>query len=354
LNADSLRNRLTHELQEIRDDTAAAQPRFRKSPLKWIAWSAGLVVVLGYLLLTKVPVTEFVHELLTCNPWWLLATAVLLVITRSVMALKWWVILQGEGIRLPFFYIWHVTFVSYFLGSFVPSGLGLEAVRVWYLARDHGIGAVGMASAVIDRAISVAALAIVTLVALLSLDQPFLGEKLIDIGAAALFLGFVAATCLAPTLSRWLERHRPTKRTSWLRRVWAKAHDVAVYASKMQGRKSVVARALLLGVLVQLLRSLEVYLVFVALGYPQLLGAILALAPVIMFIGMIPVGLSPVAISAGAFVLLLEPVGVPASASLSGSLIVDALGWFMVPVGAAVFWAKRSGTVSHGRSAHAA
>jgi hypothetical protein len=107
-------------------------------------------------------------------------------------------------------------------------------------------------------------------------------------------------------------------------------------------------------VLVQLLRSLEVYLVFVALGYPDLLGAILALAPVIMFIGMIPVGLSPVAISAGAFVLLLEPVGVPASASLSASLIVDALGWFMVPVGAAVFWAKRSGAVSHGRSAHAA
>ena len=300
-----------------------------------------MIAILGYLALTKVPLTEFVHELRTCNPWWLLATALLIVITRTVMSLKWWVILQGEGIRLPFGYVWHVTFVSYFLGSFAPSGLGLEAVRVWYLSRDHGVGAVGMASAVIDRVISVAALAIVALVALLALDQPFPGEELIDAAAAALFLGFVAATCLAPTLSGWLEAHRPTRRTSWMRRLWVKAHDVVLYASKMQARKKVVARALLLGVLIQILRSFEIYLVFVALGYPHLLGVILAVVPVVMFIGMVPVGLSQVAVSAGAFVLLLEPVGIPASASLSASLIADTLSWLMFPIGAVFFWVNR-------------
>ena len=274
---------MAHELQEIRDDPTATQAKPRKSKLRWIVWSVGLIAILGYLALTKVPLTEFVHELLTCNPWWLLATALLLVITRTVMALKWWVILQGEGIRLPFGYVWHVTFASDFLGPFAPSGLGLEAVRVWYLSRDHGVGAVGMASAVIDRVISVAALAIVALVALLSLDQPFPGEELIDAGAAALFLGFVAGPA-------WHRRSRAGSRhtvqpgdimdapalgegpSRSLREQDARAQEGCCARTAARRAHSDSTE----------LRNLSRVR---CPGIPALLGVILAVVPVVMFIG---------------------------------------------------------------------
>jgi hypothetical protein len=111
-------------------------------------------------------------------------------------------------------------------------------------------------------------------------------------------------------------------------------------AAGMQGRRGVILQSFLLGAAAQVVRGFGVSLVFVSLGYPNLWAACLAVAPIVMFVTMVPAGLSSMAVGAGAMVLLLEPLGVPPEASLSASLLSDVLVFIMIPLGAICFAAS--------------
>lgn len=328
----TLRKRLPRGLEDL--GTREGPERNGRWYLRAALSTLLLVVVLAYLVWWKVPVSALARELAGADLRWLLAAAAVMVGNRMVMALKWWLILRGEGLRVGWFYVVMVTFVGYFVGRLMPGALGMEAVRVWYLTRDHDLGTVGIASVVIDRATSLAALALVGLLALLAFGIQFPGRKLIIAGCVAVLVGFALATVFAPAVSSWLGAAGREEGGSWIARGRVAAHRTAVAVSAMQGRSAVVAQSMSAGVAAQLVRGFSIYLVFVALGQPQLLAESIAVAPILMVVTMVPLGLSSVAVGAGAMVLLLEPIGVPPAVSLSASLLSDALLLVMVPIGA--------------------
>ena len=319
-----------------------------RSALHWVLSVGSMLAIFGYIFWEQVPIDTVAREILSANAWWLLVAVVVTVLHRFLMALKWWVILRGEGARLGVLYLTMVTFVGYFVGFVVPGALGIEVVRVWYLSRDHGAGNLGLASSLIDRATSMASLAVLALGGLLAFDVQMPGRPVIMAACVLVLALFAIATLASPSLSRWLTAIAPSAGTSWFARLRMKVHRLALTLSNMQGRRSVILQSLGFGIAAQIIRGIIVYIVFVALGRGDLFAVSLVLAPIVMFVAMVPLGINSSAVATGATLFLLEPLGVAPETSVSSAVLLGVLAFLMIPIGALCFaasgyWRKGSG-----------
>jgi uncharacterized protein (TIRG00374 family) len=335
----STRGRLASDVKALTTARKQATDR-RRSALRWVLSLGSMLAIFGYIFWDQVPIEIVAREILNANPWWLLVAIIVTVLHRVLMALKWWVILRGEGARLGVFYLTMVTFVGYFVGFLVPGALGIEVVRVWYLSRDHAAGNLGLASALIDRATSMASLAALALGGLLVFDVQIPGRTVIIAACLLVLALFVLATLVSPWLSRWLAALAPLAGASWLARLRLKMHHLVLTLSNMQGRVSVVLQSLGIGIAAQIVRGIIVYIVFVALGRYDLFAVSLVLAPIVMFVAMVPLGINSTAVAAGATLFFLEPLGVSPETSVSSVMLLGILAFVMIPIGALCFAAS--------------
>src|SRR6476646_10746542 len=125
---------------------------------------------------------------------WLLAAVALVLIDRSLMALRWIDLLVAltPGSRPPFPRVLRIFFVSSFVSNFVPS-VAADMYRAYALARHDVHLAESTASVLMDRILGVLSMALVGAVAL-----PFAGEVVEARGlAAGLSLAFAASLVAA-------------------------------------------------------------------------------------------------------------------------------------------------------------
>ncbi len=87
------------------------------------------------------------------NPWWFVASfgTQLFAITFSV--LRWNVLLRAQDLVLPFGHLVKTFLVGRFLGTFTPTGVGLEAYKAYDVARYTGRVAESVAVVFIEKAI---------------------------------------------------------------------------------------------------------------------------------------------------------------------------------------------------------
>src|SRR5690606_4397573 len=123
----------------------------------------------------------------------------------------------------------------------------------WYLSRDHRLGSIGLASAIIDRTTGLAALASVALLALLVFETPIPAREWIMGACIAVLVGFTLMILVAPTVSSWLSTIVPITDERPLGKWRAISRETALAISNMHGRSGVMLNALLVGVAVQLL-----------------------------------------------------------------------------------------------------
>ena len=322
--------------------TAPPDGALRAAPksTRYFRMVVGLViagVIFAYILYAYVPLAEIVDALKKAAPPWIALAAVTSVANRVLMTLKWWTLLRSQGVRVGLASLTATQFTSYFIGRALPGSAGVDIVRTWIVARERGGAAVIITSVLVDRVTSVVALALVSLIALVALGVEIQYENIVVVGAAGVCVLFVvmlvSAGPMDQRLSRWKLDHAPR-----LGRILSAVRRVLESVNHYRRRPGVMATAILWGMAVQATRCLEIYLLFVALGEPGLLYACFAIVPVVMFITQVPLGISSMAVGAGAMVLFFEQFGVPSSASLLASVLADAMCLVILPVGAVCYW----------------
>jgi uncharacterized protein (TIRG00374 family) len=281
---------------------------------------------------------EVVTAVRQVRPWWLVVSAVVAIGNRFLMALKWWLLLRAEEIGVRLGPVVVVQYMSYFLGRALPGAVGMDVVRAWYLTREqeHESRAVIVASVVFDRVTNMVALAAIALAAVLVTEVPLPGRGAVVVAGAVLCGGFAVVGLVSRPLERLLSRRQVRGVTRW-KRMLRSVHRVVSSLSRYHGRPAVVGQTLAAGLVVQTVRCMEVYLVFVALGRPDTLAESLVLAPIVMFIVMIPLGLSSVAVGAGAMVIVAGPLGIGSATALTAAVLLDVIGLVLIPVGAVCY-----------------
>jgi len=95
-----------------------------------------IAVVACWVIYQKIDPAEVADKFRPIHVWMrvLLASAVFSV-GVCLIGLRWWVFMRAQDIRVPLFLAVKLTFLGQFFSNFMPSSVGGDLVRAWYVSR---------------------------------------------------------------------------------------------------------------------------------------------------------------------------------------------------------------------------
>lgn len=246
---------------------------------------------------------------------WVWAVPVLALIAASVAvsALKWGVLLQGQGLPVRSGRLFGAYSTALFFNNFLPSSIGGDGVRILLLGKETGNTPAVSASVVVERALATASLGLLGLVAGLVSAHPH--------GLALGLLGAVAAVGLLLTgliVSGWLPK-RVRSGTGKISKFLREFSDSAAELRKAPGA---LAASFGLSFVFQAFVAWVVGAVTAGLGLPFVgLADVLFVTSAASVLAMIPLGLNGYGLREGAFIILLAPYGIEPAAALTVSVL---------------------------------
>jgi uncharacterized protein (TIRG00374 family) len=256
---------------------------------------------------------------------WLAAAAALVLVDRSLMALRWidLLVALAPGSRPPLGAVLRVFFVSSFVSNFVPS-VASDLYRAYALSRYDVHLAESTASVLMDRALGVLSVVLVGGASLfLARRVPIPAGLVISLG---LLFGACAAAAAVVFSARAAEGIRAIAAAlpiALLRRVAETLTD-AVRRYARHHRE--MLRVLTLSVIVQVIRVLQAWCLGVALGLTLPASAYFAFIPVIVLVMQLPITPNGLGTTQAAFYWLFLPAGAPAPQVFALSVLFLALG----------------------------
>lgn len=268
-----------------------------------------------------------VADVLGRTRWsWIAAAIVLVIVDRALMAYRWIALLAqlDSDKRPPTSTLFRIFFVSTFLGTFLPAGVGADAVRTWNLARDGVSVSQSLASVLMDRLLGVMSVVLAAMTGL-ALAPDVLSEDLVAWALAlatigsAVALSFVFSVRVDELVRRWLSGWSSGRLRRGLENLLG-----ALQAYRRQ--RGVLVVVLIASVAVQFLRVLQAAMLGRALGIDAPLAGYFVFIPVIVLVMQLPVTMSGLGTSQLAFVTLFGRLGVDEPAAFALSILFVALG----------------------------
>jgi uncharacterized protein (TIRG00374 family) len=271
-------------------------------------------------------------------PLWFYAASLAAIVTGPVLyAWRWRVLLASGGIHLPFAHVLQQYLVGIFVNNFLPSTIGGDAAKAFYVGRHHGYGAV-TTSLILDRLLGVGLLSLLATAALWAerhADPTYVTVRLILTGIAGVFV-LALAVALAGTrlLQRRVDRAggRTASLAPHLQRFAADmARAVRSPAVWLQSAATVAAYFVLMTL---------VYQGFIALQsgqQPGFTAVMMAVASAAVLTN-IPITVNGLGLREQLHVLLLTPLGVPKEAAVAISLLLFGHVLLVSVAGGLVWW----------------
>lgn len=219
-----------------------------------------------------------------------------------------------------------------FVGNFLPSTIGGDVLRVSRLSASAP-GTASFASVVLERLTGWVVLPLLTLAGL------GLRPSLLALGVAsrlALALAAGTLTVLAVVLTVAGSRRlagRFAANDGWTRFIGA----IHLGVERLRRHPGAAAGVLGVATAYQLSTVAAVYLATRALGLHLPMAAVLAFAPVVAIVQVLPLSLNGLGAREGAFVLFLGPLGVGAGQAIAVGLLVYAMTLTVSLLGAPAF-----------------
>jgi uncharacterized protein (TIRG00374 family) len=200
----------------------------------------------------------------------LLAGALLALFGTLLIAAVWWhVLLRVQQIRLPGMATLRVVLASGFFSAFLPGALGGDLLRSGYMLRAaHGRASTGLLSIVMDRALGLAGLLVVS--AIVALAYPHHIPRPVTAVLSAAVLGLIAAALILPRITRALARHPPASAHSWRASLYKFMRELNTALATYRRSIGALAAGLMLSMLVCVLDMIGLLLVMHAMGIDAL------------------------------------------------------------------------------------
>jgi uncharacterized membrane protein YbhN (UPF0104 family) len=237
---------------------------------------------------------------------------------RALMSLRWMKLVEALEVRASRSKLVKIFFLSTFFGSFLPSGVGGEAVRALSFSRLTSRGVESVASVAMDRLIGFLSM---LLTGLLSLSvfygiYPHPALLWVVLAASILLLAFLGIL-LSRTLHKALLESAPG--ADWARRA-------AESLGRYRERRGTLGLVLLISIGVQLLRVLQAYLLSESMGLGTPAIYFLCFVPPILVVTMLPISVGGWGTGNLAYVALFSQVGMDPDGAFVLSVLILGLG----------------------------
>jgi uncharacterized membrane protein YbhN (UPF0104 family) len=235
------------------------------------------------------------------------------VLAQFVSSLRWQMLAAPLDFDVPYHRYASLYFIGMFFNLVLPTSVGGDVVRAWYLGAGSGRRFAAFCSVLADRASGVVVLTALACAASLALPvalPPWMTAILAGL-AAGLAVGLPALLIGHRFLDRSYrgDRFRPL---------------VELLGHLLRDGKLLWATTLL-SLLVQLASVAQVWLVSAGLGLKVPFGYLAVVVPLVSLLTLVPVSLNGMGLREVGLVVLLAPVGVTAAQAVSLSLLYFAL-----------------------------
>ena len=267
--------------------------------------------------------------------WPILLSALIAVLSRFVVAYRWYILVKTKSSDISFSILLHTVFVSGFLGFFIPGAVGVELVRVYALARLTD-AALALSSVLIERLTALIALAAIVLLGLLVAPvglpdavgtSAVIIAALLCVAILSLFANRIRALYLAMLSGRMLAQAR-THLEAFLNQIDA-----------FRRAPWLMVQLAALSIGLQLLRVLEGILLAVALGIDVELAYLFVIIPAGVLVTMLPISLGGLGVREALYVALFGAIGIDAASAFTLSFVNFVLGVIVLLMPGAVLYA---------------
>lgn len=95
-----------------------------------------IAAVACWIIYQKIDLTEVGDKFKSAHVWmWVSLAAVVFNVGVCLIGLRWWVFMRAQAIRVPLFLAIKLTFLGQFFTNFMPSAVGGDVVRAWYVSQ---------------------------------------------------------------------------------------------------------------------------------------------------------------------------------------------------------------------------
>lgn len=236
-----------------------------------------------------------------------------IVLSMIISVCKWQAILGAQGLFPGWTELWKAYWAGLFFNNFLPSSIGGDALRIYWVAKKTDDTAGSLTSVVVERILAATGLAITGLLGGLIVSsgyRPLMAVFLLLLTVSLGLLGII----MAGKLPVWIE-HRSGRAVSFLK-------EMARHGARMQGNIKTIAAVIFLSVLFQSAVVGVNHAIFHALhlsslGWPTALYVI----PATSAAAMIPVGINGYGVREGAYMSLLAGYGIAKGTAFAASLL---------------------------------
>jgi uncharacterized protein (TIRG00374 family) len=253
-------------------------------------------------------VTSFKHQ-----PCWFAASFLMQLGAIFFSILRWNVLLVSQNLNVPFAHVVKTFLVGRFLGTFTPTGIGLEAYKAYDIARYTGMAEASVSVVLIEKMIGTFfSLSLLVLLTLPFFMGAFNIKFLVVFGAFFAVLLILALVLLfRPVLfKKILKLNFPLK--GKIERPLTKTVDAFTVYSE---RKGSLLLAIVLGFAVYIFWFLTYYTNSLALGAGLTLAEVFKVGPMTQIATMIPLSIAGIGLREGAFMGLLDSLGIVTGAA---------------------------------------
>ena len=303
---------------------------------KFISISVKVGVSFGimYFLFSNMDMEKFVEVVKSLGPATLLLMLAIFFSTQFVTVLRWSYVL-AKDVEVPYLRLFSIYFVGMFFNNFLPTMIGGDVIKAYYLYKDTGKGDVSAASILMDRYSGLTAMMGITAIALIpgyallkgkEVDLFFLEGIDLTVFFMLLLGGYIVAS-----LVLWVEFLH-----TWMMNILAKIHFFGLnemidrfYKVLMsyKGHRGLLVRIVVCSIYVQGGVIIGYIVLGNAIGMDVPAGYYFLFVPLATVIGMIPISLAGLGVREGAFVFLFAAAGASKEQALGLSLV-----WFAVAV----------------------
>ncbi len=267
-----------------------------------IAVSLGILA----LIFRKVDFNELWKELHTAHTSYVIASIGLYLSVQALSAYRWYMLLKPIGVNTPYRKILSFYLLGMYFNFFLPTAIGGDAVRVYYLNKETRKLSRSTASVFLDRDIGMAALLLIATVAAATA-----GTKINDVPLAPIF----ALITIPFVLINLALFYRPSY--NLLHRILSlfkmksadeKVESLYESVNSYRGEWGVLGIAMVLSIIIQLGGIFANVLLGYAIGLEGWLN-FLVFIPAISLISMNPLSVNGTGWREYSYVVLFESVG---------------------------------------------
>jgi glycosyltransferase 2 family protein len=301
--------------------TAVPEERAKRRMNPWLKFGLrmGCTVVLFFFLVRSISWSAFLHQLHHMDVGGLLIGLIIGLFGVITSSYQWQSLLDAEHIHIDLRRLINLYLVGIAFNHFLPSGMGGDVVKAYYVGRD-GQNTAGSASAVImSRVTGFIGMMLVSSIALLLWPGSFSRKLIIAFILSciamciALVIVYLCVSILPGRLSkRWVDK-----------KLFATIINVGQTVHKSARQPHSIGAAIMFGVLFHVGAALNYYEYAQVLHVTVPFTFYLVAIPFVSLIAFLPISINGFGLRESAFVYIFSTVHVAVATSLLLALLMD-------------------------------